>query len=120
VVNVLALDPRYAGSNPAEDDGLLIAIKIRITPSFGGEFKLSVSCKILRHVKEPYNHRIDNLQAKFTNISRHVSPASLSDVAAGRFQRALVDESRMIRIQMGRTIDEKWSQRLDALCDTTP
>jgi hypothetical protein len=37
VVACLPLDPSFAGSNPAEDDGLLRAIKIRSTTSFGGE-----------------------------------------------------------------------------------
>jgi hypothetical protein len=31
------LEPRFAGSNPAEDDKCLMAIKIRNTYSFGGE-----------------------------------------------------------------------------------
>jgi hypothetical protein len=37
----LLLDPRFAGSNPAEDDGFLRAIKIRSTTSFGGKVKPS-------------------------------------------------------------------------------
>jgi hypothetical protein len=45
----LPLDPRIAGSNPAEDDGFLRVIKIRSTT---------------RHVKEPYEHERDALQAK--------------------------------------------------------
>jgi hypothetical protein len=46
------LDPRLVGSNSAEDDGLLRAIKIRSTPSFVGEVKPEPPCrKILRHVK---------------------------------------------------------------------
>jgi hypothetical protein len=36
------LDPRFAGSNLAEDYGLLRAIKIHSTTSFGGQVKLSV------------------------------------------------------------------------------
>jgi hypothetical protein len=35
------MDPRFAGSNPAEDDGFLTAIKIRSTTYFGGEVKPS-------------------------------------------------------------------------------
>jgi hypothetical protein len=45
VVAFLPLDPRFAGSNPAEDDGVLRVIKIRNTISFGGELKLSVPCR---------------------------------------------------------------------------
>jgi hypothetical protein len=33
------MDPRFAGSNPAEEDGFLMAIKICTTNSFGGEVK---------------------------------------------------------------------------------
>jgi hypothetical protein len=47
------LDPRFAGSNPTEDDGFLRAIKIRSTTSFE-EVKPSVPCMVLRYVKEPY------------------------------------------------------------------
>jgi hypothetical protein len=47
----------HTGSNPAEDDGLLKAIKIRSTPSSGGEVKPSVTCrKILLHIKESYEY----------------------------------------------------------------
>jgi hypothetical protein len=35
----LSLDPRFTGSNPAEDDGFLKAINIRSTTSFEGEVK---------------------------------------------------------------------------------
>jgi hypothetical protein len=50
-----------AGSNPAVNDGFLMAIKIRNTASFGGEVKPSVTCrKILRHVKEKYVYERDN------------------------------------------------------------
>jgi hypothetical protein len=52
----LPLDPRFAGSNPAEDDGFLKAIKIRSPTSFGGEIKPAVPRrKGLRHVKEPFS-----------------------------------------------------------------
>jgi hypothetical protein len=41
VVACLPLDPRFAGSNLAEDDGYLRVIKVTF---FGGEVKLSVLC----------------------------------------------------------------------------
>jgi hypothetical protein len=44
------------GSNPAEDDGFLRAIRIHSTTSFGWEVKLSVPCKFLCHVKEHYRY----------------------------------------------------------------
>jgi hypothetical protein len=55
VVACLPLDPKFAGSNPAEDDGFLRVIKVRSTTSFGGE----VNIVDLRHVKEPYEHETD-------------------------------------------------------------
>jgi hypothetical protein len=55
MASVLAIVPRLAGFFPAEGDGFLRAIKIRSSPSFGGEVKPSVPCrKILRHVREPF------------------------------------------------------------------
>jgi hypothetical protein len=56
--------PRLAVSNPAEDDGFLMAIKFRGKTSFGGKVKPSVTW--LRHVKEPYSmndilHRLNSL-----------------------------------------------------------
>jgi hypothetical protein len=58
----MLLDPRFADSNPAEDDVIFKSesVKIRSTTSFGGEVKLSVSCsKILRYVKDPYEFERD-------------------------------------------------------------
>jgi hypothetical protein len=45
VVACLPVDLRFAGSNPAEDDGFLRVIKIRSATSFGGEIKPSVPCR---------------------------------------------------------------------------
>jgi hypothetical protein len=39
MVIVLAMYPRFVGSNPAENDGFLMAIKLHSTTSFGGESK---------------------------------------------------------------------------------
>jgi hypothetical protein len=56
----LPLDSSFAGSNPADGDGFLKAIKIRSAPSFGGKVKPSASChKIIRHVKEPFEYERD-------------------------------------------------------------
>jgi hypothetical protein len=38
------LDPRFAGSDIAEDDGFLRAIKVCSKPSIGGEIKPSIPC----------------------------------------------------------------------------
>jgi hypothetical protein len=43
------------GSNLAEDNGFLRAIKIHSTPSYRGEVKLSALFKISWHVKEPFD-----------------------------------------------------------------
>jgi hypothetical protein len=54
MASVLVIGPSFEGSNPAEGDGLLMAIKIRSTASFGGEVKPSATCrKILLHLKNP-------------------------------------------------------------------
>jgi hypothetical protein len=45
-----------------------------------------------------------------TTISRQVSPACVVDVSDDNFQRAVVDESGIIRSQLGRHNKSKWSQ----------
>jgi hypothetical protein len=53
---VLAIVPKFRGSNPAEGDGFLRVIKIRITPSFGGEVKPKATYRnILRHIEKPFD-----------------------------------------------------------------
>jgi hypothetical protein len=44
---------------------------------------------------------------KFIAISRHISPGSLLGVPTGICERALMDESEVIRTQMGRTVEQK-------------
>jgi hypothetical protein len=56
VVACLPLDPRFTGSNLAEDDGFLRVIKIHSTTSFGGEVKLSVPCCRFMACKRTYEH----------------------------------------------------------------
>jgi hypothetical protein len=56
VVSCLPLDPRFAGSNPTEDEGFLRAINNLRMTLFGEEVKPSALCgKILRYVKEIYD-----------------------------------------------------------------
>jgi hypothetical protein len=70
----MLLDSRLAGSNPSENDVLLRAIKIRSTPSFGGEVKPSALCtKILRHVKDRLRHDRDTDRQNSATTSRPVS-----------------------------------------------
>jgi hypothetical protein len=57
---MLAIGPKLCGSNTAEDNGFLRAIKIHSTASFGGEVKPSVPCrKFLWYVREPYEYERD-------------------------------------------------------------
>jgi hypothetical protein len=89
------LDPRFAGSDPAEGDRFLRAIKIRSTPSFGKEVKPSAPRrKILRLAKSLF----EVLIKIFHKAEIIISFASSSCFATKRlcwqdFQRALVDES---------------------------
>jgi hypothetical protein len=60
-----------ASPNLAEDKGLLRAIKIRSTTSFGGEVKPAVECrKVLQHVKDPCSKE----QILVGKIHGHFSP----------------------------------------------
>jgi hypothetical protein len=72
VVTWTGLDPKFAGSNPAEDNGFLRVIKILCTTSFGGEVKSSVPCRRFTACKR-------NLRACFVSkIQRsRFSPMSL-------------------------------------------
>jgi hypothetical protein len=94
VIACLQLDPRFAGSHPAEVDGFLKAIKVRSMTSFKREVKPSVTCRyILRHVKYTcevwQRYFVGKILLPFLS---QVFPASLLDVSAGNCQRALVDE----------------------------
>jgi hypothetical protein len=69
-LSCLPLDPRFAGSNTAEDDGFLRAIKIRSTTSWGGGVKPSAPRrKILQHVKDSAEYDRDTSPAKLTDFS---------------------------------------------------
>jgi hypothetical protein len=77
LVVFVPLDPTFAASDRANDDGFLRVIKIRSTTSFVREVKLSAPCrKNLEHVKNPcevdYNGHIS--LEKLTDISRQISP----------------------------------------------
>jgi hypothetical protein len=55
MVSVLATGHKGRGFTSSQGDGILRAIKIRSTPSFGWEVKPEVPChKILWHVKDPF------------------------------------------------------------------
>jgi hypothetical protein len=58
--SLLAIESKVRGFKPSRGDEFLSVIKIRSTPSFGGEVKPEVRCRnILRHVKELYGHERD-------------------------------------------------------------
>jgi hypothetical protein len=45
MVSGLATGPKVLGFKPGLDDGFLRAIKLRSTPSFGGEVKPEAPCR---------------------------------------------------------------------------
>jgi hypothetical protein len=73
IVGCLPLYARFAGSNPAENDGFLRTIKVRSTTSFGGKVYPWALCrKTLCHVKETYRYEKRYLYVKF---NYHFSPS---------------------------------------------
>jgi hypothetical protein len=72
---VLVIGPKFHGFKPSLGRWAFGGDKICSTTSFGREVKPSVPCrKILRHVKQFYGYERGTSQAKFTVISRQVSP----------------------------------------------
>jgi hypothetical protein len=71
MVSVLAIGPKFRGLKPGRGDRILRAIKIRNTPSFGGQLKPpSPSRKLLRHVENHFEVR--------TKILRRLNSSFLS------------------------------------------
>jgi hypothetical protein len=57
VVSMLATGPNGRGFKPGQNNGFLMAIKIRSKPSFGWEVKPEVPCReTLWHVKDPLRY----------------------------------------------------------------
>jgi hypothetical protein len=97
--------------------------KVRNTPFLGGKVKLKAHVvKFFGMLKIRADYVRDTLPATLTDIFfAKILPASLLSVSAGIFQRALVDDSGMIRIQMGiQNRSENDRSTWDALYDTTP
>jgi hypothetical protein len=86
----------------------------RLVPCAGGGAASLWRLKSLQHVKNPYNMKT-YLYAKFRDICYQIYSASLLGVSAGCWKRALMGESRMIRTQMGKTIDLLWSHCMGRL-----
>jgi hypothetical protein len=99
LLSCLPLDPRFAGSNPADHDGFLRVIKIRNTTYFEGEVKLSASCEFLRHVKYPYRYEKSYLVCKIQPFFAAFL-MFCHKVSAGYFPTELVDGSVNIGTQM--------------------
>jgi hypothetical protein len=112
----------FAGSNPAKSDGFLRAIKIRSTTFFWGEVKPPAPCRqILRQVKDSLGYDGDTDRQNSAAISRPISPLFGTRCLLQTEQGTLVDESGMIRTQLGSTVDQKMiAVAWDALYDTTP
>jgi hypothetical protein len=121
IVIVLAIVPKARGFSPGHDDGLLKAIKTRSTTSFGVEIKPSIPCrKKLRQGKKNLRCREEILRRKNSRpFLDKFLPASLLIVSSVYCQRALVDESGMIRTKMGMdNRPENGRRAWNALCDT--
>jgi len=55
MISVIAIGLKLRGFKPVRGDGFLRAMKMRNTPSFRGEVKLSAACrKVLQHVKDSF------------------------------------------------------------------
>jgi hypothetical protein len=82
---------------PGQDDGLLMAIKIRSIPSFGWEVKPEVSClKIVRDVKDLLKYHGDEYKFSFPSpilvLAPEVSLLTGPPDSTGGCQSSLVDE----------------------------
>jgi hypothetical protein len=87
VVSVLATGPKGRGFKPGRGDGLLRAIMIRSTASFGWEVQpKATSRKILRHVKISW--RISDTDMQHSRSFFHYS-YTLPDISASSIARKL-------------------------------
>jgi hypothetical protein len=72
-------------------------------------------------LKNPAEYERDTSSAKFTDISSQFLPASLLDVSAGICHKTVVDETGIIRPEMGtNSRSESGRSTWDALYYTTP
>jgi hypothetical protein len=110
--------PRFAGSNPAQNDGFLRVVKIRSMTSFGREVKpAALRRKILRHVKDPSEHDRDISPIKLTDISRQLSSCFVTRCLL-IFSRELWWMNQEI-LQLRWRTNKNGSSTWDALYDTT-
>jgi hypothetical protein len=84
------MDPKFAYSNLAVDEGFLWAIKIHSTTAFGGEVKLLDSChKICSMLKNTMRIKEIHHRQNSVGISCQVSPALLLESLLPRIARDL-------------------------------
>jgi hypothetical protein len=117
----LLFDARFAGLCPADSDGFLKVIKSVARLFFGGEAKPPAPCsKILRHIKERSRYEQRYLYTKFMDIPYQVSPHFAARCLLQPDHATLVDESGIIRTQMGSRTDQKMvAVTWDSLYSTT-
>jgi hypothetical protein len=90
MVSVLAVGPKIYGFRLSRGDGVLRAITIRGTPSFGGEVTPSAPCrKFLRHFKDLYEEifRKQNsafYSPRFSDLLLDSSASRISREGSGR------------------------------------
>jgi hypothetical protein len=122
VVSVLAIGPKIRELKPGPERCIFKATEVRSTASFGAELKPSFPRhKNLQHVKKSLRSitEILRLQNERTFLAKFL-PASLLDVHAAIFQKALVNESGMITTQMGmHNRSDNGRNAWEALYDTT-
>jgi hypothetical protein len=121
-LSCLPLNPRFAGSNPPEGDEFWRRYKFAAwLPSEGKTSRRPhvVRFYVMSNIPEEYDRDIS--LTKLTDICLQVLPTSLQGVSTGYCQRALVDESGLIRAQVGMHNRSDCGRSVwDALYDTTP
>jgi hypothetical protein len=113
---VLVIGQKVRGFHSGRGHGSVREIKYRSTNSFEGKVKPSVPCRNILHVKDPYSYEKDTCRQNLRAFLAKYLPASLLVASVGICQIALVDESEMVRTQMGRTRDHKMVAVYGALC----
>jgi hypothetical protein len=99
---VLDIGPKISGFKLTEDNLLLRALKIHSMTYCRGEVKPSVPChKIYGMLKNSTSMKEILFRQNSAAISHQVSSALLLDISAVNCKRAVVNESGMIRNQMG-------------------
>jgi hypothetical protein len=96
--NMFAVEPKVRGFKPGRGQWIFKGDKISSTTSFRGEVKPSVPCRRFTVCyKNPASMK-EILRRQYTRtfVAKFL-PASLLDVSADNCQRALVDESGMIK-----------------------